>query len=113
MFAKKVRPNNKRIWGTTQVMRIKWECTGTPTIIKCNYAIDYVAVDLNRRRNCQHNTIIIVKLKKTKECTAEVEVDVGKIDMFGLFSQGSSNPSPLLQCRKRPREKRTQGGQQQ
>ncbi len=106
MFAKKVKPNNKCIWGTAQVMRIKWECTGTPTIIKRNYAIDYVAVNSNGRRNCQRNTIIIVKLKKAKERTAEAEVDVGKIDMFGPFSQGSSNPSPALQCRKGPLERR-------
>jgi hypothetical protein len=75
-------------------MRIKWECMGTPTIIKRNYAIDYVAVNLNRRKNRQRNTIIIIKLKKAKERMAEVEVAVGQMDIFGPFSQGSSNPSP-------------------
>ncbi len=49
MFAKKIGPKNKRIWGELQEMHIKWECTGTPTIFKQDYAIDYVAVDLNRR----------------------------------------------------------------
>jgi hypothetical protein len=92
-------------------MRIKWECTGTPTIIKCDYAIDYVAVDSNGRRNRQCNTIIIVKLKKAKEHTAEAEVDVGQIDMFGPFSQGSSNPSPLPATQEKASQgKRTQGG---
>jgi hypothetical protein len=75
-------------------MRIKWECTGTPTIFKCNYPIDYAAVDLNGRRNRQRNTIIIVKLKKVKERTAAAEVDIGQINIFGAFSQESSNPSP-------------------
>jgi hypothetical protein len=34
LFAKKIRPKNKRNWGTAQVMHIKWECTGSPTILK-------------------------------------------------------------------------------
>jgi hypothetical protein len=94
MFAKIIRPKNKYIWGTVQVMRIKWECTGTPTILKRNYAIDYIMVNLNGRRNYQQNMIIIIKLKKAKEPTTEAEVNVVKIDFFGPFSQGSSNPSP-------------------
>ncbi len=77
---------------------------GTPTIFKRNYPIDYVVVNSNGRRNRQRNTIVIVKLKKmTEHVVEEVEVDVGKIDIFGSFSQGSSNPSlPPLQHRKRP-----------
>ncbi len=108
MFAKKIRPNNKRIWGTAQVMCIKWECMGTPTNIKQDYVIDYVAI----------NTMIIIKLKKTKERTAEAQVNVGQMDMFGLFSQGSSNPSPPPAMQeeaphgKRSRGKRARGGQQ-
>jgi hypothetical protein len=102
MFAKKIRPNNKCIWGTAQVMRIKWEYMGTPTIIKCDYPIDYVVVNSNRRRNRQQSMVIIIKLKKAKEHTAEAEVNVGQMDIFGPFSQVSSNPSPPPHCRKRP-----------
>ncbi len=68
---------------------------GTPTMFKCNYPIDYIAVNANGRRNHQRNTIIIIKLKKALERTAaETEVNIGEIDIFGAFSQGSSNPSP-------------------
>jgi hypothetical protein len=93
MFAKKIRPNNKRIWGAAQMMRIKWECTGTPAIVKRDYAIDYITINSNGRRNCQKNRIIIIKLKKAKECTVVAEVNIGQMDMFGPFSQGSSNLS--------------------
>jgi hypothetical protein len=80
---------------------------GTPTIFKRDYPFDYVTVNANGRRNRQHSTFIIVKLKKVMECTVvEVEVDVGQINVFGAFSQGSSNPSPPPHCRKRPREHR-------
>ena len=30
MQAKKVLPENKLYWGKPQVVRLKWECTGTP-----------------------------------------------------------------------------------
>jgi hypothetical protein len=76
MFAKKIRSNNTLIWGATRVMRLKWECTGTPTIFMCNYPFDYNAVDLNGRRNCQQKMIIIIKLKKAKECMAAADVDI-------------------------------------
>jgi hypothetical protein len=67
---------------------------GTPTIIKRNYAIAYVPIDSNGRRNHRRIMIIIIKLKKAKERTAEAEVDTGQMDIFGPFSQGSSNLSP-------------------
>jgi hypothetical protein len=86
-------------------MCLKWECTGTPTIFKCDYPINYVAVDVNGRRNRQRNTVIIIELKKVTEHTAaEAEVNVGQIDIFGAFIQGSSNPSPPPRRRKRPHE---------
>jgi hypothetical protein len=41
-----------------------------------------------RSRNCQCNTILIIKVKKAKECRAmEAEVDVGQIGLSGNFSQ--------------------------
>jgi hypothetical protein len=40
MFAKKIRPKNKLIWGAPQVMHIKWECMGILTIFKRDYAMD-------------------------------------------------------------------------
>jgi hypothetical protein len=109
IFAKKIRPNNKLIWGAPQVMCIKWKCTGTPTIFKHDYPIDYVAVDLNVRRNRQQNTIIIIKLKKVKERTAVAEVGIRQLDIFGAFSQGSSNltPPPCNARRGLTREKDT------
>jgi hypothetical protein len=95
MFARINRSGNKLLGGALQVVHLKWECTGTPTIFNHNYPIDYIKVDANGRRYCQHNTIIIIKLKKAMEhMAAEAEVDIRKIDAFGSFSQGSSNPSP-------------------
>ncbi len=74
---------------------LKWECTGTPTIFKCNHPINYVTVDANGRRHCQHNTIIIIKSKKgTERAAAEAEFNVRQMDVFCAFSQESSNPSP-------------------
>jgi hypothetical protein len=93
MFAKKIKYDNTLIWGVPRVVCLKWKCMGTPTIFKRDYPIDNVAVDVNGRRNRQCNTIIIVKLKKAKERTAAAEVNVGQINIFGTFSQGSSNPS--------------------
>ena len=34
-------PKSKQFWGAPQVMHIKWECTGTFSIIKRDYEIDY------------------------------------------------------------------------
>lgn len=76
-------------------MRLKWECTGTPKIIKGDYAIDYVARDSSGRKNRQRNTILILRVKKAKErSAAAAEVVVGEISLLGVFSQGSSNKSP-------------------
>jgi hypothetical protein len=62
-----VRPKHKLYWGVWQVVRLKCGCTGTKTIIKCDYEIDYVNVDMSGRRNRQCNSVLIVKVKKTKE----------------------------------------------
>jgi hypothetical protein len=36
------QPDNKLHWGTTpQVVHLKWECMGAPTITKRDYPIDY------------------------------------------------------------------------
>ncbi len=51
MKVKKVLPENKQIWGAPQVMRIKWECMGSFSIIKKDYVIDYVIVDKNNQRS--------------------------------------------------------------
>lgn len=104
MLAKKVRPENKLYWGTPQVVRLKWECTGTPTIIKRDYPIDYVATDSNKRRNRQRNTILIIRMKKAQQrSAAAAEIDAGEIDLFGMFSQSqaSSDFSPAQQRRKK------------
>jgi hypothetical protein len=45
MKVKKVLSENKQFWGAPQVMHIKWECTGSFSIIKRDYMIDYVVVD--------------------------------------------------------------------
>ncbi len=37
MQEKKVLPKHKLFWGAPQVVRIKWECTGTTTIFKRDY----------------------------------------------------------------------------
>jgi hypothetical protein len=46
---KKVHPDSKLYWGAPQVVCLKWECTGTPTITKCSI-INYVNVDASGRR---------------------------------------------------------------
>jgi hypothetical protein len=51
MKVKKVLPKNMQIWGAPQVMRIKWECTGSFSIIKKDYVINYVVVDKNNRKS--------------------------------------------------------------
>ncbi len=66
-------------------MHIKWEFMGTPTIFKRNYAIDYVVVNSNGRRNSQQNTIKIIKLKRVKELLnsrASFVVDVKDINQL-------------------------------
>ena len=94
MKVKKVLPENKQFWGAPQVMRIKWECTGTFSIIKRDYEIDYVIVDDKKQRNHQCNSICIIKVKKTKErAVTEAEVDTWKISLFGAFSQSSHGSS--------------------
>ena len=84
-----------------KVVRPKWQCTGTTTIIKPH--INYANVDASgRSRNCQCNTILVVKVKKAKERTVmEADVDFGQIELLGNFGQsryGSGNkykpPSP-------------------
>jgi hypothetical protein len=103
MQAKKVLPENKLYWGDPQVVRLKWECTGTPNVFKGDYAIDYVVRDDSGRKNRQRNTILIVRVKKAQErAAAAAEVVSGVISLLGAFSQGSSNDSPPP--RTRPQE---------
>ena len=83
MKVKKVLPKNKQFWGAPQIMRIKWECTGTFSIIN---EINSVVGDNNKQRNRQCNSVCIIKAKKTKEGAAmEAEVDTGKISLFGAW----------------------------
>lgn len=95
MLEKKVISESKLYWGEPQVVRLKWECTGTHKIFKGDYAIDYVVRDPSGRKNRQRNTILIVRVKKAKErSAAAAEVVVKEISLLGVFSQGSSNDSP-------------------
>ena len=95
MLEKKVISESKLYWGEPQVVRLKWECTGTHKIFKGNYTIDYVVRDSSGRKNRQRNTILIVRVKKMQErAAAAAEVVSGVISLLGGFSQGSSNDSP-------------------
>ena len=97
MQEKKVRPEHKLFWGAPQVVLIKWECAGATSISKRDYEIDYVNVALRGRRNRQCNSVLIVQVKRSKECAAtETEVDAWQISLFGAFSQSSnaSNGNP-------------------
>jgi len=94
-----VRPENQLFWGAPQVVRLKWECTGTFLIVKRDYEIDYVNVDKNGRRNRQCNLVLIVQVKQAKErAETEAKVNKGQMSLFGSFSQGSpgsgNHPSP-------------------
>jgi hypothetical protein len=51
MQSENVHPKNQLFGGAPQVVRLKWECTGTFLIVKRDYEIDYVNVDKNGRRN--------------------------------------------------------------
>jgi len=57
MHEKKILPERKLYWGAPQVVRLKWECTGGTTIIKCDYKINYVNVDSKGRKNRQCNSV--------------------------------------------------------
>jgi hypothetical protein len=107
MQDKNLRPENQHFWGAPQVVRLKWECTGTFVIIKRDYEIDYVNVDSKGRRNRQCNSVLIIQVKKAKErAETEAKVNRGQMSLFGSFSQGSPgsgyNPSPPPR-RKSPR----------
>jgi hypothetical protein len=94
MHEKKICPKRKLYWGAPQVVRLKWECTGTITIIKRDYEIDYVNVDSKGRKNRQCNLVVIVQVKKAKErAEMEAEVDAEQISIFGTFSQSSHGSS--------------------
>jgi hypothetical protein len=105
MQEKKIHPKHKLYLGAPQVVRIKWECTGTTTIIKQDYEIDYVNVNSSGRRNHQCNLVLIVQVKKAKErAETEAVVNAGQISLFGAFGQsshGSSGnpPSPPPRCK--------------
>ena len=72
-------------------MRIKWECTGATAIFKHDYEINYVNVNSKGRRNRQCNSVLIIQVKRAKECaTTEAEVAAGQISLFGAFSQSSN-----------------------
>jgi hypothetical protein len=95
MQEKKIQPEHKLYWGAPKIVRLKWECTTATTIIKHDYEIDYVNVDLKGRKNRQCNSVLIVQVKKAKErAETEAEVDAGQSNLFGAFSQishGSAN----------------------
>jgi hypothetical protein len=89
MQEKKILPEHKLYWGAPQVVRLKWECTTTTTIIKRDYEIDYVNVDSKGRKNrqCQCNSVLIVQVKNAKErAETEAEVNAGQNSLFGAFS---------------------------
>ena len=94
MHEKKILPERKLYWGAPQVVRLKWECTGVTTIIKRDYEIDYVNVDSKGRKNHQCNSVLIVRVKRSKErAEMKAEADAGQISLFGAFSQSSHGSS--------------------
>jgi hypothetical protein len=73
-------------WGTAQVVCLKWECMDTSTITKRDYPIDFMNVNASGRRNRRCITVLIVKVKKTKERTMmDAMVNVGQDYLFGAF----------------------------
>ena len=68
MQEKKVLPEHKLYWGAPQVVPIKWECTGATAIFKRDYPIDYINVDLSRRRNRQCNSVLIIQVEGEGAC---------------------------------------------
>jgi hypothetical protein len=117
MHEKKILPERKLYWGAPQVVRLKWECMGGTTIIKRDYEIDYVNVDSKGRKNSQCNSVVIVRVKRSKErAEMEAEADAGQISLFGAVSQsshGSSGnpPSPPPRRKKSPRRNSSNRGQ--
>jgi len=94
MQEKRIHPNCKLYWGAPQVVHLKWKCMGATTIIKRDYEIDYVNVSSKGRKNRQCNSVLIVQVKKVKECMeTEAEVNAGQISLFGAFIQSSHGSS--------------------
>ena len=75
------------------MVRLKWECKGTPTITKHEYPSNCAKMSRSGRRNRQQcNIVLIIKVKKTKERSVmEAAVNIGKIDLFAPLAFGQSS----------------------
>ena len=112
MQQKQVRPKNGLFWGETQVVRLRWKCTGTPTAVnKHDYPTEYKVKDKKGEWHVQCDCIVLVTVKKAEERTqAEVEVESRYADLFGTDSsqesQRSDDPPSPPPPRRKKREER-------
>ncbi len=112
MIGKKVLPQNELNWGKPQVVRLKWKCTGTATACKKHdCSTEYrVKEKYGGWHDVQCGSTVIITVKKAEEqAKAELEVESGYSDLFGVDngqSQWSNNDpqSPPPRCRKRRSE---------
>ncbi len=92
MQQKKVHPRKNRLfWGETQVVRLRWKCTGTPTRVdKHNYPTEFRVKDKKGKGHVQCDCIVLMTVKKVEErMQSEVEVESNYIDLFGIGSSQS------------------------
>jgi hypothetical protein len=95
MMEKKVHTKNGLFWGKLQVVRLKWKCTGTPTTVnKHDYQMEYKVKDRGGEWHVQCNCIVLITVKRLEDrAKAELEVECGYLNLFGInSSQSQDNP---------------------
>ena len=108
MQATNVRPVNGLFWGEPQVVRLRWKCTCTPTVVNNHdYPTEYRVKDKQSEWHVQCDCIVLVTVKKSKERTqAELEVATSYVNLFGIDSsqsQRSDDPPSSPCCRRKKR----------
>ena len=109
MQQQNVHSLNGLFWGKTQVVWLRWKCTGTPTAVnKHDYPTEYKVKDKKGEWRVQCDCMVLVTVKKAEErMQAEVEVESSYVDLFGIGSSQESQRSddppspPPRRCKKR------------
>ena len=117
MQQQNVRPLNGLFWGKTQLVRLRWKCTGTPTAVnKHDYPAEYKVKDKKGEWHVQCDCIVLVPVKKAEErMQAEVKVESSYVNLFGIGSSQKSQrsddpPSPPLRRSPTQEERREARG---
>jgi hypothetical protein len=112
MQQQNVRPLNGLFWGKTQLVRLRWKCTGTPTAVnKHDYPAEYKVKDKKGEWHVQCDCIVLMTVKKAEErMQAEVEVESSYVNLFRIGSSQKSqrsddSPSPPPRRHKKREER--------